>query len=343
MNQNIVITEDAAGEVAALIRLQRYGKVILVTGKTYSGWMELLQQGSSCELVHWQLTNDLPSMDQLNQVRPSLHMNPDLVIAVGGGRIIDLAKVLVQETAVRKKPVFAVVPTTAGSGSEATPFAVLYNNKVKQSIQDAVLLPDHVYLDHTLVQNQPPLQRAISGFDALSQSIESLWNKANNAESENFAFLALGLLYAHLTEFINTPASSPAKDVQWAAYLAGKAIGITKTTGCHALSYYLTAEHGVPHGQAVAYFLPMFFAYNDIADYPNQLKIYGLLQANDGVDAARKISDKMRGCGLKTKCESSMNVDIDALIDSVNQERFANNPAPYNKPRLREFIEKYLL
>lgn len=127
--------------------------------------------------------------------------------------------------------------------------------------------------------------------------------------------------------------------MQQAAYRAGKAINITRTTGPHALSYYLTAWYGIPHGQAVAIFLPLFFIYNNIYNELNEL-----LGQDTPAASMEYIQSEMRNAGLVTTL-AELQIDkssvMDALLDEVNEERFANNPVSFDRNRLRQLIEKY--
>jgi alcohol dehydrogenase class IV len=128
----------------------------------------------------------------------------------------------------------------------------------------------------------------------------------------------------------------------WAAHLAGAAIAITKTTGPHALSYYLTAHHDVPHGQAVALFLPLFFLYNE-ENIPSQL--YEAFQASTASEAFIICTKFLKKLELATNFNelNIENVDIDALLKSVNHERFSNNPVPFDENVLRSLINHYLV
>ena len=125
-----------------------------------------------------------------------------------------------------------------------------------------------------------------------------------------------------------------------AAHQAGKAINITRTTGPHALSYYLTAIHQVPHGQAVSLFLPLFFVYNQ----PQQ-ELCSLLKVTNEMEAKGYIQLAMKNAGLAITLEElgiSREKVIKDLLESVNTERFANNPRPFDKGALKELITKYL-
>ncbi|HEX3048975.1 MAG TPA: iron-containing alcohol dehydrogenase [Bacillota bacterium] len=218
------------------------------------------------------------------EVGPSF--TPDLILAIGGGSVIDAGKGLrylyathicssdiighnqnapAGENQVFDIPNFWVAPTTAGTGSEATCFGVLYQEQKKYSIESYFLLPDVVFLLPGLLESVPVTAQATAMLDALSQAIESLWSIRSTEESRGYAKKALEEINDLLPWFENriiTKSSLNLKRMQEAAYLSGKAINISKTTLAHALSYPLTAHYGIPHGLAVFLNLPAVWEYN---------------------------------------------------------------------------------
>ena len=264
------------------------------------------------------------------------------ILAIGGGSVIDLAKSLIYQLEKESKyiPFFAAAPTTAGSGTEATHFAVVYIDNKKLSLVSKVLLPQLVILDPTLTYSLSPYQTAVSGMDVLAQAIESYWNKNATAESKVSAIHAISLWKESFINTVLSPTEELRYKMQYAAYLAGKAINITRTTGPHALSYYLTVNHGIPHGHAVALFLPVFFLYNH-----SQEEVYHLLHVENEVDAAHFVTENLKKAGLATKL-SELKIDkhqiIEALLDEVNEERFANNPVSFDREKLKQLILEQL-
>jgi len=282
------------------------------------------------------------------------------VVAIGGGSVIDLAKAVLNETINKELPLpyFICAPTTAGSGSEATRFAVIYRNKVKASLDAAALLPQTVILDPQLTYTLSSYQTAVSGIDALSQAVESYWNIHATPESQAFATDAIRLLPGYLPSAVTKPTPANREKMLWAAHLAGKAINITRTTGPHALSYYLTAYHDVPHGQAVAFFLPVFFLYNSSVNEENTAHAGGtgrvtttmsalcrLLNVKDTVEAAGYIQQLMKNTGLAVQLKE-LGIDkhavIDPLLDSISAQRFNNNPVALDKEVLKKLCIEYL-
>jgi alcohol dehydrogenase class IV len=344
MVQNLISGSDSINRLAGLIRQRRYQRILVVSGqhagkKIFSPIIEL----PGVDLHYYHPQPGLPDSVATHLDWQKIPWNPELIIAFGGGRILDTAKMMIWFGRDQQKPFFIALPTTAGSGSEATPFAVVYEGLEKKSISDPVLLPDLVFLDASLLKNLPSIQRAISGIDALAQAIEALWNRHATEHSDRYALEALSILWNDLEDFVHQPEAVRDKNILWAAHLSGKAIAITRTTGCHALSYYLTANHGISHGQAVAFFLPMFFLFNEKAMAGRGEKIYSQLGVASAAEAFEAIQNLMERCGLAIRfSQTGEKVDVERLLASVNQERFSNNPVPFDPAILNELISQYI-
>lgn len=283
--------------------------------------------------------------------------NCDTILAVGGGSVIDIAKSVNafqahpdDERAIatgEKKlnnslaPLIAV-PTTAGTGSEATHFAVIYVDGSKYSIASPSLMPDVSIVDATFTDTLPPYITACTGFDALCQSIESYWAVGGNKESREYATKAIKLLVKYLPIAVISGALEAREKVIIAANLAGKAINISKTTAPHALSYTITHEFKIAHGHAVALTLGEFFILhskvtaadiNSPSNLPKFSKtmqvLFSLLGVDDGLEAKYKWYAFMDSCGLEsdlTKLGISTEEDVSKIINGVNFERLSNHP-----------------
>ena len=206
----------------------------------------------------------------------------DLIIAIGGGSVIDMAKLVNVFTANNDKPIklikketliinkglpFVAIPTTSGTGSEATHFAVIYVNKIKYSLADQKMLPDYVILDSTFTLNLPKKISASTGLDALSQAVESYWAVGATNKSKEYASQSIKLIVKYFVDSVNNPSKENKEKILEASNLAGKAINISKTTAPHAISYSFTSFFGVPHGHAVGLTLGKILLFNyDVSD-----------------------------------------------------------------------------
>jgi alcohol dehydrogenase class IV len=156
----------------------------------------------------------------------------------------------------------AAVPTTAGSGSEATHFAVLFVDQKKYSVAHSTLRPRWAILDPSLTHSAPRRVAAAAGLDALCQSIESLWSLKADSSSVALASEALRLVAGNLFAAVMSREPEAQAKLALGSHLAGRAINRSFTTVCHALSYPLTSQHGVPHGLAAAATLPAAVLFN---------------------------------------------------------------------------------
>lgn len=248
----------------------------------------------------------------------------DKIVAIGGGTVIDTAKLLGVETGL---PVICI-PTIPGTGAESTGFAVCYEGKVKKSVPcevpTSILIPE-------LAKTVPNALLMISIFDAIAQCIESLWSKNATEESKDYAMKGLD----HLSKVIHGPSLHQSEVLMHAYHgsnYSGRAINISKTTAPHAMSYYLTAEYGYPHGTAVA---ASFMFWYDLCD--------------QFID--REIPDEMINRDYLVSFTKSLfpkeryeRIDFDKWAVSVNPERMANSPIIFEDSKLlAESLKQYYL
>jgi len=294
----------------------------------------------------------------------------DVVLAVGGGSVIDTAKLINHLSAqpapaaevVRRKPGPAIpgrpliaVPTTAGTGSEATHFAVVYDEGVKYSVASPHIRPTHAVLDWRLTEKLPAEVTANSGLDALCQAIESVWSINANETSLLYAEEALQLVFDNLENAFVGATQKNREALMRGANLAGRAIDITFTTAPHALSYPVTSGYGVPHGAAVALFIAPILLYNsevstaDCADLRGPKttgrrirRIVELLGCENAEGAANRLWQmldqlqcprRLRDVGVTT------DEQVQAIAGKVNIERLANNPRRIPAEALSRLIQ----
>jgi alcohol dehydrogenase len=191
----------------------------------------------------------------------------DLVIGIGGGSALDVAKaarvlppgaqeagqvIAGRRPAPDGGPELLLVPTTAGTGSEVTSFATLYRGHRKASLDTPAARADIAVVDPALTGTCPPRLTWTCALDCLAHAIESLWSARSTVVSRDLAVAALRMLLPVLRAADELPGPAERDALSWAATLAGQAIAITRTTAAHAMSYPLTAHLGVPHGLACA-------------------------------------------------------------------------------------------
>lgn len=198
----------------------------------------------------------------------------DSIIAIGGGSAIDVAKCiklfckmdrdvnyLQQEYTDSGIPLIAI-PTTAGTGSESSRYAVIYYEGKKQSITHESIIPDFAVLDAELLRTLPLYQKKCTMLDALCQGIESWWSVNSTAESKEYSRAAVEGIMHNMEPYLGDPKDMEAAErIMTASNYAGRAINITQTTAPHAMSYKLTSLYRLPHGHAVAICMPKVWKY----------------------------------------------------------------------------------
>jgi alcohol dehydrogenase class IV len=297
-------------------------------------------------------------------------MQPDMLIAVGGGSVMDMAKTI-NILAAQKGPYSFVdlikspqlienrglpvvaVPTTSGSGSQATRFAVVYINGKKYSLAHEYMLPRYSIVDPIFTYNIDPALAAASGMDALCQAVESFWSVKSTNKSKQYSELAISLILPNIFNAVN--GKTEAKDIMSeAADLAGQAINISTTTAPHAISYPLTSYFGVPHGHAVSLTLGRFFRINsEVEQYevtdprgPGYVSetmndLFRLFGVSDCKACHSFWKNLMSSIGLETdlkKLGVVSSSDREKIIDSVNIERLTNNPIRVTKKILNKIL-----
>lgn len=351
------------------IRRCGYRRILLVTGRrSFSHFEESrfearLSANSAVERI-----SDVPPNPTSTQLEIALsdarRFKPDVILGVGGGSVLDMAKLIAalldsiqdlddtrQDDRLNSRNVdLLLVPTTAGSGAEATHFAVLYRGKVKYSLSGNALLPNLVVLDHQLIVGGDRHNLAASGLDALCQSIESLWAREQTPRSRKFAKQGLSLLSEHLVPFVQGDFSR-SRQMQMGSHLVGHAINISKTTAPHALSYFLTSEVGVSHGVAVASTVGYFvdFHLDSISQgrgIPKDfVKSMGTIRSKLGISESQSGKEwfgELFGSLSLNSPESYWPRSLDSRnrwISSANPSRLANHPIRLDEEQIRVCLQ----
>lgn len=266
----------------------------------------------------------------------------DGIVAVGGGSALDTAKGVraflnapegeeLRGPVADDGPTLIAVPTTAGSGSESTPFAVLYENGVKHSVSHPGLKPGYVLLDGALLATLPTYQKKCTLLDALCQALESHWSRKATPGSRVLAEAAVSGILPQIGDYLAGDAFAAQRMLE-ASNLAGRAIAITTTTAPHAMSYKLTGLYGIPHGHAVAACLPGVWEYME--EYGDRAVRTELMEVRrilgGGPEAFRSLLYKLRIAPPTVRMD-----DLETLVSSVNPQRLSNNPMPLDENALR--------
>ena len=310
-------------------------------------------------------TNELPDiLDLKNFIVKINNFKPDLIVAIGGGAVLDLAKVsnsLHNCKNLEKTIKYSLnelnnfceliaIPTTAGSGAETTSNAVMYVDKIKYSIEGKEIKPDYIIIDPNLILSTPKKIAAASGMDAIAQSIESLLSKKSTNESVGYATQALRYLLPFYESHINNSNFETAYKMSIGALDAGKAINISKTTAPHAVSYPFTSEHGISHGHAVALTLLDFLKFNFENITLSKVKFdlnerYKILFNEFKVENINQLTGKLlkmsKNTGLELdlkKLDINSSNQIDNVLKGINQQRLSNNPIDIDLSVIRKIL-----
>ena len=277
-----------------LVKKKKIKNILIITGKksfNFSGFkkLEIYKNFKSIINIFYK-KNEIPEINELKFIIKKINIiNPDLIIALGGGCAIDYAKLAnglhniknlerkIKSGTLKlhsKKTRLLAIPTTAGSGAEVTEFSVLYIDKIKHSVEHNFLKPDFYSLVPKLVINSPKIVRSSSGFDAIAQAAESIFSKKANIQSLKYSSKSLKHSIKHFLEFVNNPNINNASHMLLAANFSGKAINIAKTNAPHALSYLFTSKYKIPHGIAVSiFFTEIINLYYSNANKRNNLNL----------------------------------------------------------------------
>jgi phosphonate metabolism-associated iron-containing alcohol dehydrogenase len=251
----------------------------------------------------------------------SEHADVDVLIAVGGGSAIDTAKALmVADDAgsfgelvaglagqrpykpTRFKQLIAV-PTTAGTGSEVTPWATVWdrNAQKKYSLHLPQTWPSHAVIDPELMLSLPRSVTLQSGLDALSHALESIWNVNANPVSDAFAIAAVHDVLDVLPPLLDKPGDIELRSrMALAALKAGLAFSNTKTALAHSISYEMTLRFGLPHGIACSFPLPLVLE-RAIGRRPDRDRVLQQALRVPLQDAVRSLRQFIEGVGVRTR------------------------------------------
>ena len=256
--------------------------------------------------------------------------NPDIVIGIGGGSVLDIAKLvaaqLENEQELKdyvgigllkgRKKKLVCLPATSGTGSEVSPNAILVdeNDDQKKGIISPFLVPDIVYVDPLLTVSVPPAITAATGLDALTHCLEAYTNKFAQPFIDMYACEGMRLIAANIVTAVNDGKNIEAREkVAMGSLLGGFCLGPVNTAGVHALSYPLGSMFHLAHGLSNALLLPFVMEYN----IPSSAKKYADVAVALGCE--RQADDKTTACaGVKKVKELIKACNLPSTLKEVN-------------------------
>ena len=272
------------------------------------------------------------------------------IMAVGGGSAMDVAKCVMlyagmpgdgadgtflSQRAEKCGIPFLAMPTTAGTGSEVTRYAVIYYGGKKQSVTDERCIPGTVLMDPSALETLPLYQKKATMLDALCHAAESAWSVHSTEESRAYSREAIRGILSCMDGYLANEAAGNAGMLR-AAHLAGKAINITQTTAGHAMCYKITGLFGCAHGHAAALcdrvLFPWMAEHTDRCIDPRgeghlREALDDIGRAMGGADArdgARRFAALFRK--LEMAVPKATEAQLSELRANVNPERLRNHP-----------------
>lgn len=360
----------------ALLDLQKggYRKVFVVVSE--NGWKRFNAKGiqlffpdRECVFFH-----DFSVNPDFSEIRAGCKIfesfQPDLIVAIGGGSPIDVAKCIkalyyTKEPFNEEKPAtikpsgegppLVAIATTAGSGSEATQYSVFYRGMDKQTVAGPSVRPDITVVDPELTYDMPAKLTAECGFDALTQAVESYWGTFAVPESRTYARDAIKYILPNIYNAVHDPKPDNRYNMSLGSYLAGKAINFSKTTIPHALGYHLTKKYGLPHGHAVAITVPACILLNTAVDakvttpagkedHDRAMEdVVAMLGQETPEDAVFFWRNLMKHCGLEPSLKA---IGMDTpekyrvWVQTLDVTRLGNHPVAVDEDLLIKYLNK---
>lgn len=346
LNQIDFIYNGAIENLSKIIKKEKAKKLLIFTGKNSFESIKTVfeKEIKDCEINYYNDFSTNPKKDELDKAIKEISNDFDIIVAIGGGSVLDFGKAYKYYTNCIQK--ILAIPTTSGTGSESTQFAVMYINGEKKSLESKKILPDYAICDSKFSLLCPKYLKACTALDAFCQGIESYFSVNSNPLSRLYAKKAIELCSQNIIDYVNTTNLKSAQKMMLGAHFSGKAINISKTTASHAISYKITTEYNIPHGHAVALTMAKVLEFNKNVNVSNCNdkrgvdfvkekinEIYEILGIEDANEYFKKLFEDI---GINEFRPTHINSEL--IANSVNEERLANNPVIMNKKDIKNIL-----
>lgn len=299
-----------------------------------------------------------PTMENVDTIIEMMNdTKADALIGIGGGSVMDATKVasigaamglsareIMNEKSRTRVPLI-LIPTTSGSSSEVTNSAVIsdYTIGKKLPTNGPEVFADFAIIDPELTYTCPKNVTAISGIDIMCHAFDAIGNVKHNPYSDTLATEALRLAFKHLKSVYDGENNREGRHaLSLATMLVGQAFSQTGTSGSHAVSYYLTSEFGVPHGEACALTVDLWYKINSEEDprLEEIAKSLGFLSVDEMLEAFNELK---KSIGLRTTF-AALGIDKKHLAtiaeDALLQANMKNNIVQLNEAELVELLNR---
>ncbi|MBX3094062.1 MAG: iron-containing alcohol dehydrogenase [Cryobacterium sp.] len=362
--QAVLSEAEDVTRIPELLQSAGVHRPLLVGGKSFdASFVKPLLADRDVDFVRFSAYSANPKLDEVKAgVEVFRSGGCDAIVSVGGGSAIDVAKciqILVASdsdvfppfgASLSRRVPHLCVPTSAGTGSESTHFAVVYIDGDKHSIAHDAMVPDWVILEPRLLKSLPDYHKKASLLDSLSQCVESSWAASATDQSIEYAVQGIRLILDNVFAYFHEDDADEdaARQILTAANLGGKAINLTKTTAPHAMSYKMTELYDIAHGHAVALCLVgvwWYFAKLAADATPEGLsvapaldrltEVFGAENHRDAVSTLENLLEELRMPAPPLGDPAN----LDDLVKSVNQERLGNSPVALTEADIRALYE----
>ena len=381
-------------ELKTLFMEKSWKRVFLVAGKSFLRLpigqdLEEIFSDLDLRTYHFSAFQANPLLEDVEKgIEAFSAFQGDVILAVGGGSALDTAKCIKLFSGLSKEKSYLeqeftengipliTHPTTAGTGSESTPYAVIYKAGEKCSVEHESIYPRYRIEDARSLKTLPLFQKKATLLDALSHAMEAIWSKYSNEDSRSYGKEAISLILKHYKAYLMqdseaeprvvaeaeleaiaeasnlagkaiTEASNLAgKAIAEASNLAGKAIAVTRTTAGHALSYKLGSLYQLPHGLATAVVNRSLYPFmckekNRMTASENLLFLAKCFQGKTEEEGVRRYQAFLEELEILPNLHAGEG-DLESLVNSVNVERLSNHPISLTKEDIRLLYQEML-
>ena len=361
LNENITFQEENSFKNLSKIIKKHNAKNVLLfcTKSCFKRFEKLINM--ELKGANYNIYDNINPNPKSSEVLKALKIltNFDFILAIGGGSVIDFAKLfrycydnkITPDKAINvnngiKMTPLVAVPTTAGTGAEVTKFAVIYIEGKKYSFENQSILPDYAIVDGRFSKDSPKYLKACCAVDALCQAIESYWSTNSNEKSKYYAKKAMELCREYLCAYVNSNNKNVAQKMAIAALFSGKAINISKTTAAHALSYKITTDYNLAHGHAVSLSIKELMKVNEkaqkVTDQRGREYVRKTVQEIKEIlnieDIDEYFDNLFKNIGLEQDIIKLGIKNPKEIAQSVNVQRLKNNPVKLQVNQMAAFF-----
>ncbi len=373
----VIAGPDSIESIADIVADFGATKVLIISDKGVSraGLIDRPKARLESVGVTVSVIDDTPPEPEVGQVEAIFEaarkLSCEMVVGIGGGSAMDVAKIVAvllnNDVSLRdllnKAPIVRrglptlMVPTTAGTGSEATPNSIVLvpEDELKVGIVSPKLMPDCVILDPKLTVGLPPAITASTGMDAMTHAIECYMSKKGNPFSEMLALKAITLITRSIRRaFTNGTDLDARHDMLLGAMYGGMCIATSSTTAVHALAYPLGGKYRIAHGISNAILLPYVMHFNSVGNegkFRDVAIAMGLdVSSLDDAQAATAMIDSLFALNRDLEIPSDLKrwnitgADLDTLVDGAAKvtRLLDNNPRTMSKDDIRAIYEQLI-